>query len=159
MILSSDMMNDLFNVLIGSFGFFGIYDMDIMILLDLQCIAFYLVCVKYQNQDTFLIPLIITQDIHQFISGSLDADFCQFFQLLPCKNNIVSVNQQVFLHSLFFFALFFCILTFVSFWCQSTFSFYFSICADKDFFQFFFCCFRIDSRCSGRSRYLSCCLL
>ena len=35
MILSSDMMNNLFNILIGCLRLFGIHNMDIMILLDL----------------------------------------------------------------------------------------------------------------------------
>ena len=153
------MMNNLFDVLIGCLCFFCIYNMDIVVFLDLKRITLYLVCIEHKNQNALLISLIITQDVHQLIPCRLNTDFRQFFQLFPCENDIVSVNQQIFLHGFFFFKLLFGILTFISFRCQSAFSFYFSICPDKYLFQLFFFRFGIDFRSSCCSWHLTGCLL
>ena len=51
--------------------------------------------IKHGNQPTFLHSLVIAQNIEQFSSGAVDGMFRQFLKLIPCKNNIVAVNQKI----------------------------------------------------------------
>ena len=60
-----------FNILIGRLCLFGINNMDIMIILLTARTALALVSIIYNDQMTLLIALIITQDIIQAVSGSV----------------------------------------------------------------------------------------
>ena len=69
-------------------------------------IAFHFVSIKYKNQRGFFESLIITQNIHQFFPGTVDVDCCQFFQILPGKNDVITVHQQILFFSIRRFFLF-----------------------------------------------------
>jgi len=58
--LSADFVNCFFNILIGSLRFFCINHMNIVISKHFLLVSLNLVGIKYKNQSTFLISLIIT---------------------------------------------------------------------------------------------------
>ena len=89
-------MHRFFNVLIGGFRLFRINHMDIVICFHAARIAFHFVSIKYKNQRGFFESLIITQNIHQFFPGAVDVGCCQFFQILPGKDDVIAVHQQIF---------------------------------------------------------------
>ena len=102
MVLSSDLMNCLFNILVGGFRLFCIDYIDIMVFLDFSLSSFHLIGVKHQDQGTFFVALIITEHVHQFISGPFNIHLGQFLKIFPGKNNIVSVYQKIFFLRLLF---------------------------------------------------------
>ena len=52
-----------------------------------------------ENNDHFLshMSLIIAHDIQQSASGSVNAGLGDLIQLFPCKNDIISIDQKIFL--------------------------------------------------------------
>ena len=150
-IFMTDFMHDLFDILVSGLGLFGINYMNIMVFLDLQIVAFYFVCVKYKNHDAFLKSLIITENIHKFSSCRFNIRLCQIFQIIPRKNDIVSVHKQIFLYRFFFFCSVFLYFRRCNrFLGVRLFSLDFSVGTDKYFFQFFrFTGMAFIALCSG----------
>ena len=62
------LMGQLFNILVCGLGFLSVNHMDVVILDGLANIACDFISIKYQNQGTFFIALIITENIHQLMS-------------------------------------------------------------------------------------------
>ena len=60
-------------------------------------IVLHLVGIIDQDQATALISLIVTQNIHQFVPGTVQIDLRQLPQFRPGKNNVITVHQKVFL--------------------------------------------------------------
>lgn len=58
-VLAADLMGQFFNVLVGSFRFFCIHYMDIVVIDGFAGISCHFIGVKYQDQGTFFISLII----------------------------------------------------------------------------------------------------
>ena len=136
MILSSDFMYYLFNVHIRRLSFFCIHNMNVVVFENFHCFAFNLVGIKYQDQRIVLEPLIIAKHIHQFISCCFNILFCQFFQIIPCENNIITIYQQIFLYTFFIFLCFWRFPCSHSLWKTIGFSLYPSVSPDKNLFQF-----------------------
>ena len=96
LILPSDLMDCLFDVLIRRFRFPGIHNINIVVGKNLLHMPLNLVGIKDQDQCTFTITLIITQDILELITGRMNIFFCQLIQFFPGKNNIVSIYKKIF---------------------------------------------------------------
>ena len=58
--------------------------------------ALHLIGVKHKDQSTFPVALIIAENIHQLIAGSMNIFLCKLPKFLPGKNNIVSVHKKIF---------------------------------------------------------------
>ncbi|CDB00796.1 unknown [Lachnospiraceae bacterium CAG:215] len=106
-IFPPDLMCNFFDILICGFRFLCINDMDIMILLYLARKSLYLICIKYKDQGTLPDSLIIAQNVHQPPARTVNVDLGQLAEFFPCKDNIITVHQQIFLSALPFSALIF----------------------------------------------------
>ena len=69
--------------------------MDIVVLLDGTGAAGHAVGIEHQNEHAFLVALIVAQDVHQFAAGGVQAFLCQCVQLVPRKDDVVAVHQQI----------------------------------------------------------------
>ena len=69
-----------------------------MIFFNRTRIALHLVCIKYKNQITALISLIIAEYVHKLSSSTVQIVLRQLIKLRPRKYNIISVNEQIFFH-------------------------------------------------------------
>ena len=106
-IFPPDLMCNFFDILICGFRFLCINDMDIMILLYLARKSLYLRCIKYKDQGTLpdspdncsKCPSAARAH-RQMLIFSPDSR-----SSLPCKDNIITVHQQIFLSALPFSAL------------------------------------------------------
>ena len=96
LILSANPVDCFFDILVCGLGFFGIYHVNVMIGKNFFHVSFHLVSVKYKDQCTFAVSLIVAQDIHQLIAGRVDIFFCQLIQLFPGKNDVVSIDKEIF---------------------------------------------------------------
>ena len=74
LIFPADRMDGLFDKHIGCFCLFCIDHMDIVIFCDLLPVSFHTVSIKYQDQRTLAIPLIIAQNIFQAVSRTVNVD-------------------------------------------------------------------------------------
>lgn len=88
-------MHGLFNILVRRLRFFCINHINIVIFKDLSRIPLHFVGIKDKNQCILFKSLIIAQNIHQRIAGAGNIDFRQASQLIPGKDNVVAVNQQI----------------------------------------------------------------
>ena len=68
-----------------------------MILLRFAVIALDLIRIKYQNQLALPIAAVVAQHVHQLSSGTVQIVLGNRFQLVPRKNDVVAVYQQVLL--------------------------------------------------------------
>ena len=59
-VLAADLVGQFFNVLVGSFRFFCIHNINIMVFLHFSLTAFYFICIKNKNQCTACKSLIVT---------------------------------------------------------------------------------------------------
>ena len=59
-------------------------------------IALYLVGVKDQYQLAPPVALVVAQDLNEPVPGGVQVGFRQLGQLLPRKDDIVSIHQQIF---------------------------------------------------------------
>ena len=70
--------------------------MDPLIVLLCADTAGHLIGIKHKDQLTWAYTPIIAQNIHECLARLFQAALGEFLQILPCKNDIISVNQQVF---------------------------------------------------------------
>ena len=59
MTFSSDVVHDLFYILICRLRLLRINNMNVVVFLDFQRISIHLICIKYKNHGTFLKSLIV----------------------------------------------------------------------------------------------------
>ena len=105
--LPAHFMNRLFNVLVGGLRLPGVYHINIVVLHHRPGIPLYLIGVKDQDQRTAPAALVIAADVHEPVPGAVDVHCRQLPQLLPGKNDIVTVHQKIFFPFLEIFFLIF----------------------------------------------------
>ena len=88
-------MGDPLDKHIGGLGLLGVDHMDIVVLLDGTGAAGHAVGIEHQNEHAFLVALIVAQNVHQLAAGGVQAFLCQCVQLVPRKDDVVAVHQQI----------------------------------------------------------------
>ena len=88
-------MGGLFDIEVSCLRLLCIDDIDVVPAEDFALAACHLVGVK--DEDDLLGPVTrkIGQDIHQLIPGGFDVAKGQLSQILPGKDNVVAVDQQI----------------------------------------------------------------
>ena len=94
--LFRQVVGHLFNIHIGGLGLLGIYHADAVVPFHRAGVSRYLVGVKYQNQLAPAVALVVAQQLDQPGTGAVQVLPGQLLQLLPGKNDVVPVHQQVF---------------------------------------------------------------
>jgi len=94
-VLLRQLVGGAFDVHIGGLGLAGVDDIQIMVLLDLPCAAAHLVGVEHQNRHAALVARIVAQNVHQAAAGGVQIAVGQPAQVVPGKNHVVAVHQQV----------------------------------------------------------------
>ena len=92
----ADLMGDTLDEHIGGLGFPGVDHMDIVVLLYAAGAARHTVGIKHKDEHALLKALIVAEDVHQPVAGRFQALFGECVQLVPCKDDVVAVHQQVF---------------------------------------------------------------
>ena len=67
----ADLVGDPLDEHIGGLGLLGIDHMDVVVLLNGTRAAGHAVSIKYQDEHAFLVALIVAQDVHQPMAGSV----------------------------------------------------------------------------------------
>ena len=94
-VLLRQLVGGAFDVHIGGLGLAGVDDIQIMVLFDLPCAAPHLVGVEHQNRHAALVACIVAQNVHQAAAGGVQIAVGQPAQVVPGKNHVVAVHQQV----------------------------------------------------------------
>ena len=92
----ADLMGDTLDEHISGLGFPGVDHMDIVVLLYAAGAARHTVGIKHKDEHALLKALIVAEDVHQPVAGRFQAFFGECVQLVPCKDDVVAVHQQVF---------------------------------------------------------------
>ena len=87
-----DFVDGLFDIVVRRFGLAGVYDMDAMVFLSRAHIARHLVGVEHQDQLARVEAVIVGQDIHQALTGMLQAFTRDGLELLPGKDDVIAVH-------------------------------------------------------------------
>ena len=95
-VLLGQRVGHFFDIHIRCLGFFGVYHADAMVPFNAAGIALYLVGVKDQYQLAPPVALVVAQDLNEPVPGGVQVGFRQLGQLLPRKDDIVSIHQQIF---------------------------------------------------------------
>ena len=88
-------MRYLLDVHIRGFGFLGVYNAQIVYLLNLAVIALDLVGVKNDNHLTFAEAHIVAQRVNQRLPCAVDVVLGKLFEVFPREYYVVSVNKDV----------------------------------------------------------------
>ena len=67
----ADLMGDPLDEHIGGLGLLGVDHMDIVVLLDSTGATGHAVGIEHQNEHALLVALIVAQDVHQPMAGSV----------------------------------------------------------------------------------------
>ena len=92
----ADLVGDTLDEHIGGLGFPGVDHMDIVVLLNAAGAARHTIGIEYKNKIALLVALIVSQNIHQLVTGRFQTVLCKGVQLIPRKDYIVTVNKQIF---------------------------------------------------------------
>ena len=92
----ADLMGDPLDEHVRRFGLLGVDHMDIVVLLNAAGAAGHPVGIEHQDEHALLEALIVAQDVHQLVAGGVQALFGEGVQLVPRKDDVVAVHQQVF---------------------------------------------------------------
>ena len=76
---SSNLMDRFLNVLVRCFRLFCINYIDIVVFHYFSRIALHFIGIIYEDQCVLLISLIIAEDVHELISGGLNAGIGKIF--------------------------------------------------------------------------------
>lgn len=71
------LMGQLLNILVRSLRLLRINHMYVMVFYGLSDISLYFIGIKDQNQDTLAVSLIIAENIHQLVPGSVYGNLSQ----------------------------------------------------------------------------------
>ena len=83
------------DVHVGGLGGLGVDHVDAVHLLDRTGIVLDAVGVKDQNEVTFFDALIVAQQVNERRAGGIQIVVGEGFELIPCKDDVVAVNEQV----------------------------------------------------------------
>ena len=97
MVFPAHLMGHLLDILIRRLGLLRVDHINIMMPLHTARITLHAVRVKHQYQMHFSKRLIITENIRQPAPGGIQIRSCQIGKFVPCKDDIVAVNQKVLL--------------------------------------------------------------
>ena len=92
----ADLVGDMLDEHIRRLGLLGVDDVDVVILLDDAGAARHTVGIEHEDEHTLFEPLIVAQDVHQLLAGGIKALFGELVQLIPRKDDVVAIHQQVF---------------------------------------------------------------
>jgi len=101
-VASADADRDFFDVLVGGLRFFCIHNVDVVIFLDFLDTSRNLVGIEDNDDADLPESLIIAQDVHELVAGRIDIDGGKLTQLVPCKDDVVAVDEKIFVFRLLF---------------------------------------------------------
>ena len=99
-VLPAQCAGGLFDVRVRRLRSLGIDHINVVHVLDLPLHAVDTIGIEHQNQVALPIALIVAQDSDQPASGSVQTLLRQRFQLVPRKNDVVPIHQQILLPTL-----------------------------------------------------------
>ena len=91
----ADLVGDVLDEHIRRLGLFGVDDVDVVVLLDAAGAAGHAVGVEDENDHAFFEALIVAQDVRQLFAGGVQTLFGKGVELVPRKDDVVAVHQQV----------------------------------------------------------------
>ena len=91
-----DLVRGFFDISVRRFRFFRIDNVDIIICHDLFLVKRDAVGIKYQNDAALAHALIVAEKIHQKLARRIEMVGGNGFELVPCKDYIVPVYEQIF---------------------------------------------------------------
>ena len=91
----SQLVNRFFNIGIRGLRLSGIDHINIVVFLHFSPAALHPVGVKHQDQRFPQIPLVVLHQLDQFIPGGIHIDSGQLPEIVPGKNDIVSVHKEI----------------------------------------------------------------
>ena len=68
-----------------------------MVLLDAAGTARHTVGIEHEDEDALFEALIVAENVHQPVTGGVEALLGKGVQLVPRKDDVVAVHQQIFL--------------------------------------------------------------
>ena len=91
----ANLVGDVLDEHIGRFGFLGVDDVDIVVLLDAAGAAGHAVGVEHEDDHALFEALIVAQDVRQLFAGGVEALLGEGVELVPREDDVVAVHQQV----------------------------------------------------------------
>ena len=70
--------------------------MDVVVLLDAAGTARHTVGIEHEDEDALFEALIVAENVHQPVAGGVEALLGKGVQLVPRKDDVVAIHQQVF---------------------------------------------------------------
>ena len=86
---------ELFNINVAQLPLLGVNNMDIMKIESLARVARHLVCVENEHDVVLRVGAVIAKNFHQPLSRRTEICIGKSFQLVPRKNNVVAVNEDI----------------------------------------------------------------
>ena len=94
-VILADFRYKLFDINVAQLPLLGVNNMNIVKVKSLARISRHLVCIENEHDVIFRIRTVIAKNFHQPLSRRSEVGIGKAFQLVPCKNNIIAVNENI----------------------------------------------------------------